>query len=248
MAAVVFALATVPVVVMLVCGLVLVVSSVWRLRSRRAGGTGAIPMAFLWTTLGALVLSAGAVAVRGVLPEGTAPTAAPEPTVQLGPNPAGFSSSLAGGETPSGAVSAPASIVRSVSPSSGPTLSQAGLMPQPPAPLPAPGTPAAGAPYGALAGGAAGAPGPAAAGAPGAAAGAPDAAASGGGSPAAAAPGTTGTPTSPRAASAASSPAPAPSPSSSASPEPTTSDSAASSSKSCGTSLLGVTVSLGKCK
>ncbi|MCH6471464.1 hypothetical protein [Sinomonas terrae] len=245
-----FALATVPVVVMLVCGLVLVVSSVWRLRSRRAGGTGVIPMAFLWSTLGALVLSAGAVAVRGVLPDGTAPTAAPSPTVQLGANAARFSSSLSGGEAPSGAVSAPASIVGAVSPSSVPSLSQAGLTPQTPPAATAPGAPLAAAPYGPLAGG----------GAAGAATGGTGA--SGTGAPAGGTPANTGgTTSSPHAPLPASSPAPAPvasatgsastSPSSSASPAPAASPSAsptAPPSKRCGTDILGVTVSLQDCK
>ncbi|WP_138444605.1 hypothetical protein [Sinomonas susongensis] len=248
MAGVLFALATVPVAVMLACGLVLVVASFWRLSSRRAGGSGVVPMAFLWTTLGALVLSAGAVAVRGVLPQGSAPTAAPPaPTVQLGSNPARFSSPLSAGQSPSGAVSAPASIVGSVSPSSLPSLSQAGLTPPPALAAPRPPLAPSSAPLSGT-----GAPGSGTSGTGGAAPAA-------GGSSAGGAPASNGGAAQPQTPAAAASPSAAPTaaPSRSAAPATTSggtpSRSAASPSptpspsKGCGTNVLGIDVAPQSC-
>ncbi len=121
--AVVGGLLTVPVGVMLVCGLVLAVASFWRLGSRRAGGTGVVPMAFLWSTLAALVLSVGAVAMRGLLPDASAPTAAtidrPGPSV---------------GSSRSAPIPAATSIPGAVSTSHGPSVSQVELTPRPAAP------------------------------------------------------------------------------------------------------------------
>lgn len=63
------ALATVPVAVLAVSAALLVAALVWRSRSSRSAGLGLMPLAVVWGSLVALVLSLGAVALNGALPD-----------------------------------------------------------------------------------------------------------------------------------------------------------------------------------
>lgn len=72
----VMALIYFPLELLITCGLLLIVALVWRSRSSRALGSGLMPIAVVWSAVGALVLSVGAVAARTVIPGLELPSAA----------------------------------------------------------------------------------------------------------------------------------------------------------------------------